>query len=245
MKLLNNRPSTSGAVGRAIATLALAIACVAGAGPSVQDPEHAEEGEPAADEKITVTAQRMALTAAERQQLYEELAKARDLYRRNQIKDALPYLERTARNGFKDSQAKMGHILLQGLGDVRRDSLSAVGWLGVASSGRTSPTIRNYFNDIWRRIPERHVPVFEEVVQEYTNKYGAEATGVVCDMTRRAGTHLKTLNCFFEAGLDEDARQGSEVRRAHEQQEELMEGMVDRMVLDCFGAGGAINSQCQ
>lgn len=204
----------------------------------------AENETPAADEELTVTAERLPLTFAERQDIYGELAKARELYRRNQIKDALPYLERTAKSGFKDSQAKMGHILLQGLGDVERDSLTAVGWLGAASSGRTSPTIRNYFNDIWQRIPDRHVPVFEEVVQEYTARYGAHATGVVCAMRRRAGTHLKSLECFFEADVEEDVRRGVEAHRARGEAEQRARELRENWRIECYGPGGTINPQC-
>ena len=81
-----------------------------------------------------------------------------------------------------------------------------MGWLGVAASGSTSPVIRNYFQDIWKRIPERHVPHFEEVIEEYTSKYGERATGVVCDMRRPLRSHMKSLACFFEQGLEEDVR---------------------------------------
>ena len=197
-----------------------------------------------ADEELTVTAERLAPTFAERQQIYDELAKAQELYRRNRIKDALPYLERTAKSGFKDSQAKMGHILLQGMGDVERDSLSAVGWLGVASSGRTSPAIRNYFNDIWQRIPDRHVPVFEEAVQEYTNRYGAHATGVVCAMRRSIRTHFKALECYFEADLEDDVRRGMEVRRASDEAEGRVRELRERVMLECVGPSGAVNPQC-
>lgn len=204
----------------------------------------AENDAPVADEELTVTAERLPLTFAERQDIYGELAKARELYRRNKIKDALPYLERTAKSGFKDSQAKMGHILLQGLGDVERDSLTAVGWLGAASSGRTSPTIRNYFNDIWQRIPDRHVPVFEEVVQEYTSRYGAHATGVVCAMRRRAGTHLKSLECFFEADVEENVRRSVESHRARGEAEQRAREMRENWRLECYAPGGTINPQC-
>lgn len=204
----------------------------------------AENDAPVADEELTVTAERLPLTFAERQDIYGELAKARELYRRNKIKDALPYLERTAKSGFKDSQAKMGHILLQGLGDVERDSLTAVGWLGAASSGRTSPTIRNYFNDIWERIPDRHVPVFEEVVQEYTSRYGAHATGVVCAMRRRAGTHLKSLECFFEADVEENVRRSVESHRARGEAEQRAREMRENWRLECYAPGGTINPQC-
>ena len=210
-----------------------------GTGP---DPAPAA-GEALADEELTVTAERLPASAEERDRIYAELAKARRLYRRNRIKEALPYLERTAKSGFKDSQAKMGHILLQGLGEVERDSLSAVGWLGVASSGETSPTIRNYFNDIWERIPDRHVPVFEEAVQEYTSRYGAHVTGVVCEMKRSAGSHLKSLSCYFEADLDDETRRGLDARRVQDARSAVQRAR-ERWMLDCYAAGGAINPQC-
>ena len=200
-------------------------------------------GETLADEELTVTAERLPASAEDRDLIYRELAKARRLYRRNRIKEALPYLERTAKSGFKDSQAKMGHILLQGLGEVEPDSLSAVGWLGVASSGETSPTIRNYFNDIWERIPDRHVPVFEEAVQEYTNRYGAHVTGVVCEMKRSAGSHLKSLSCYFEADLDDETRRGLDARRVQDARSAVQRAR-ERWMLDCYAAGGAINPQC-
>ena len=156
-------------------------------------------------EEVTVTAERL-LTETERQRIYDELAKGRRLFARNQVSEALPYLLNTAERGFKDSQAKVGHIYLTGIGDVDRDSEQAVGWLGVASSGTTSPTIRNYFNDVWKRIPERYVPYFEEVVEEYTRKYGERATGVVCELSRPLRSNLKTLGCYFEKELGENVR---------------------------------------
>ncbi len=160
-------------------------------------------------ETLTVVGERP-LTIDERRRIYEELKTARRLYSQREFDKAFPYLIHTAEKGFKDSQAKVGHILLQGLGDVERDTVQAVGWLGVASSGRTAPTIRNYFNDVWKRIPEHYVPYFEEVVEEYKTKYGRDATGVVCDMHRPVVSYLPRLACFFEEDLPDLARRGLE-----------------------------------
>lgn len=160
-------------------------------------------------ETLTVIGERP-VTSDERRRIYEELRTARRLYSQREIDKAFPYLINTAEKGFKDSQAKVGHILLQGLGDVERDTVQAVGWLGVASSGRTAPAIRNYFNDVWKRIPEHYVPYFEEVVEEYKTKYGRDATGVVCDMHRPVVSYLPRLACFFEEDLPDLARRGLE-----------------------------------
>ena len=158
-------------------------------------------------------------TLEDRRRIYRDLAKGKRLFALDQIDEAFPYLLDTAQRGFKDSQARVGHIYLQGLGDIEMDATQGVGWLGAASSGSTSPGIRNYFNDIWKRIPETHVAYFEEVVEDYRSRYGEEATGVVCDLNRPLRSFVKELHCHFEAPLPEEIRvllddyQGSEEAR--------------------------------
>ena len=178
--------------------------------------EAAESGLPL--EVMTVIEERIQ-TLEDRRRVYRDLAKGKRLFALDQIDEAFPYLLDTAQRGFKDSQARVGHIYLQGLGDIERDAAQGVGWLGAASSGATSPGIRNYFNDIWKRIPETHVAYFEEVVEDYRSRYGEEATGVVCDLNRPLRSFVKELHCYFEAPLPEEIRvllndyQGSEEAR--------------------------------
>ena len=153
-------------------------------------------------EEVIVTGEKIEqLTRHERRKIYQQLSRGRSLYSRSEYKRAFPLLLNTAEHGFKDAQARVGYIYLQGLGEVTRDSSTAIGWLGVAASGNSAPGIQNYFNDIWDRIPEQYVPYFEEVVEEYESRYGEKATGVTCDMRRPAGSHLKQLSCFFERDL--------------------------------------------
>ena len=156
-----------------------------------------------ADEVMTVFEKRLE-TADSRRDIYRMVAKGKRLFAQKQIDEAFPYLLDTAELGFKGSQARVGHIYLQGLGEIERDTVQGVGWLGVASSGSTSPGIRNYFNDIWKRIPDAHVPYFEEVVDDFKNSYGERATGVICELDRPARSFLKELDCFFEAPLPEE-----------------------------------------
>ena len=115
--------------------------------------------------------------------------------------EAFPLLLNNARKGFKNAQARVGHIYLRGLGSVEQDPVEALGWLGVASSGTSSPPIRNYFHDIWQRIPDKYVDSFEEVVEEYRTKYGENATGVVCELHRPLRSFVKQLICYFEQDL--------------------------------------------
>lgn len=153
-------------------------------------------------EQVVVTGERIEqLTRAERRKIYQQLSRGRSLYSRSEYKRAFPLLLNTAEHGFKDAQVRVGYIYARGLGEVTRDSSTAIGWLGVAASGNSAPGIQNYFNDVWDRIPEQYVPYFEEVVEEYESKYGEEATGVTCEMRRPAGSHLKQLSCFFERDL--------------------------------------------
>ena len=199
-----------------------AVASAADDSKSVRDRPDAVRSEQPTEE-MTVVGERLPLGAAERRQLYRELARGKRLFAKKRVDKALPYLMKTAERGFKDSQARVGHIYLQGLGNVQRDAEQGIGWLGVASDGVTSPGIRNYFNDIWARIPERYVPYFEEVVAEYKSKYGRQATGVVCEMERPLDSHVKQLGCFFEEDLHDDVRQSLQEREARAAADRLLD----------------------
>ena len=182
---------------------------------------------------IKVVGERTPLTAEDRLRIYRELAKARQLYSNNEIDEAFPLLLKTARKGFKNAQARVGHIYLRGLGNVEQDPVEALGWLGVASSGTSSPPIRNYFNDIWQRIPDKYVDSFEEVVEEYRTKYGENATGVVCELHRPLRSFVKQLICYFEQDLPDMVREplddyvdDDERRRLIRQNEERMRAYI-------------------
>ena len=130
------------------------------------------------------------------QQTYDSRGKGACLYRRGRYEEAFPYLRAAARKGFKLAQARLGFLYQQGLG-TDRDPYAAVGWYSVAALGTTLPEIRNYFNDVWRRIPEEHQPSFAAVVKEYRAKYGARQHRIDCDFSHRVGTFFKQLTCRF------------------------------------------------
>ena len=218
-------PRLSPLARRALATIALG--CGLPALANAADPA-ADAGAPegdAPDEEITVLGRRL-LNVEQQRQVYADLAKARRLFGTKRIKEAFPYLLSTARHGFKDSQATVGHIYLTGMGDIERDANQAIGWLGVASSGNSSPVIRNYFNDIWQRLPDRYVPYFEEVVEDFKAKYGEGATGVVCELHRPLDSHVKRLGCFFEEELQDSVRESlDDFRKRREKLDLVEEGM--------------------
>ena len=188
-----------------------------------------EEHEPLLEDEIRVIGERTPLTRDERMRIYRELARARELYSNNQIDEAFPLLLKTARKGFKNAQARVGHIYLRGLGEIEQDPVEALGWLGVASSGTTSPPIRNYFNEIWERIPEKYVEHFDEVVEEYRSKYGKNATGVVCELNRPARTYVKHLVCFFEQDLPDMVREPLDVHMSEDERQRMIEQNLQRI----------------
>ncbi len=119
-------------------------------------------------------------------------------YRTRQYKKAFPYLLASAKQGFKMAQARLGFIYQQGLGDVPRDGWRAMGWLGVAAVEDTDPEIRNYYKRLLKKIPEELLPAVEAVVAEYVKRYGPDATGMDCIITRSAGSHIARMVCNFE-----------------------------------------------
>ena len=183
------------------------------------DAAHAEDVE-----EVLVTGERVTeLGLEERRAIYRELARGRELYASADYERAFPHLLNTAEHGFKGSQARVGYIYLRGLGEVTRDTAAAVGWLGVAASGNSAPEITNYFNGIWKQIPERHLPYFEEIVEEYESKYGEEATDVTCELRRPVESHLKQLSCYFDKDMTGEERKlleefvNNKMRDAYEQ----------------------------
>lgn len=185
--------------------------------------------EPLIEDEIKVIGERTPLTVEERMRIYRELAKARQLYSNNEIDEAFPLLLKTARKGFKTAQARVGHIFLRGLGNVEQDPVEAMGWLGVASSGTSSPPIRNYFNDIWQRIPDKYVGSFEEVVEQYRARYGENATGVVCELHRPLRSFVKQLICYFEQDLPDMVREPLDDYIDDEERERLIRQNEERI----------------
>ena len=101
------------------------------------------------------------------------------LYRLGRYEEALPFLLAAAKQGFKWEQARVSFLYQQGYG-TEQDVNAAVGWLGVAARGETTPAIRGRFKEVWARIPEKRRPHFEAVIDEYERRYGNKANRTVC-----------------------------------------------------------------
>lgn len=166
--------------------------------PSITDGSVAAAGDNI--EEIVVTAprpERGKVPSYERVfQIYESRRKGAWLYQQGKYEEAFPHLLAAARSGFKFAQARVGFLYQQGLG-TPQDPYAAVGWLGLAAEGTSHPEIKNYFRALWARIPEPYVPHLEAVIDDYRGKYSAKANRVGCDMSRKAGSHIRKLTCRF------------------------------------------------
>lgn len=156
---------------------------------------------PDADEEVLVTAPPLADNAQviANRMLDTHLSneRGRRLYLQHRYADAVPHLLAAARRGFKMAQARLGEIYVLGLDGVPQDVAAGMGWLGVAASGTTMPSIRNRFNELRTHVPQAFQPRLGEVVAAFTAQYGSEATGVDCGRYKSAGTHLTKIRCNF------------------------------------------------
>ena len=119
------------------------------------------------------------------------------LYKQGRYREALPYLLVGAKTGFKMSQARVGAIYLQGLGEVPKDVRQGLGWLGVASEPMTSPGIRNAWKQVIRSVPKDRMPE----VETYRELYGTSATGTRCEMTSNTKSIISQLECTLDDEL--------------------------------------------
>ena len=129
-------------------------------------------------------------------ELYGSRRSGSFLYHRGEYDESFPYLQAAAKRGFKMAQARVSFLYEQGLG-TPRDSIAAVAFLGLAAKPPTHPEIKVRFNRIWDRVPEDMKPRLEQLIDEYDAKYGTKANRVSCDLSHRAGTHIKKLTCRF------------------------------------------------
>ena len=122
-------------------------------------------------------------------------------FKTGQYEKAFPQLLILARMGFKDAQARVSYIYLHGLGGQSKSNMSALGWLGVASTGETRPAYRNLFKQMMAQIPSEHSDAVDAHVQSYRDKYGADKMGIQCSRSRTG--HISKFLCRYSAEMDQ------------------------------------------
>ena len=162
------------------------------------DPTLDADREP--DEEMIVTAPKPGKGKVPQFEYLLETFKARSkgsmLYRSGKYAESFPYLLVAAKRGFRLAQARVGFLFQQGIG-TPRDGEAAIAWLALAATPDTLPEIMNYYRSQWDKIPPEYIPRIELLIDEYREQYGNRENRVVCDMSRKAGTHFKKLTCRF------------------------------------------------
>lgn len=156
---------------------------------------------PEADEEVVVTADADDGTAETIAMMMLDThlsnERGRQLYLQHRYDEAAPHLLAAAKRGFKMAQARLGEILVLGLGDIEQDVAAGMGWMGVAASGTTMPSVRNRLNELRSHVPPELHSRLDGIIAAYTVQYGSEATGVNCLRGKQAGTHLTKIRCNF------------------------------------------------
>lgn len=166
------------------------------------EPER-QTGEYRIEEELVVSGQRDRLTSPTQiLRGYDARDMGAYYYKLRLYEKAYPYLLEAAQEGFKMSQARLGFIYQQGLGGVDRDWTKAVGWMGVAASRYSHPEIMNYWKDMKAKVPPEYEGIVAEIVEDYIDRYGSDASGVSCDINRPAGTHIAEMRCVYDDEIE-------------------------------------------
>lgn len=135
----------------------------------------------------------------EMEAIYQRKQSAARSFKIGKYEEAFPTLLHLAKLGDKDAQARVGYILMHGLGGQPKSNIKALGWLGVASVGETRPQYRNIFNQMMSEVPEPQRQLVATTVASYRDRYNSEKLGVQC-MRSRTG-HLDRFTCRWEAEM--------------------------------------------
>ncbi len=135
--------------------------------------------------------------------------RANRLYRERRYDVAYPLLLDLAKRGFRDAQSRVAYILFNGLGDVPKSNMRALGWLGAASAPPTEPGYRVLFKKYMRQVPHEVLPRVEAVVNGYREQFGYSEYQV-CSTDHKYSVHfgssiVKRTYCRFRLESIADA----------------------------------------
>lgn len=148
-------------------------------------------------EEIVVSGERDN-TAEALRRIYLVHRKGMFLYGQGKYEEALPHLVKAARYGYKDSQARLAHLYLHGLGGLDRSDITGIAWLGTAAHGETTPIIKRRYDELITAVPARHMKSVKQLVSEYVAKYGNIEQTVECDLAKHASSLISKNRCYFK-----------------------------------------------
>lgn len=130
---------------------------------------------------------------------HEGKEKGSKYYKAKDYDKALPYLQVAAEWGFKDAQVRLGQIYLKGLGDVEKNKLRGLAWIGTAASKPSDESYVKMYERELAKVPEEHKASVQSAVAAYTQRYGNKAAAVTCRMKRPLGSNMAKLSCDYDA----------------------------------------------
>lgn len=110
------------------------------------------------------------------------------------FEQAAPYLDKAARLGQKEAQARLGFMFLKGEG-VKQNSAVGISWLGTAARGESTKTIKTLFDRAWKQFPEDVADQLTAYIDTFEAEFGESR--IQCRKSRQAGSHISTDVCEF------------------------------------------------
>ena len=162
-------------------------------------PERASQYRAQEMEEVIVEGERIdpaGMDFLEMERIYSQKASASRNFKIGKYEEAFPELLQLAKMGFKDAQARVGYIFMHGLGGQQKSNLKALGWLGVASQGRTRPQYRNIFNQMMTEVPAHQQSLVAFVVADYREKFDSDKLGIECWHSNV--NHVRQFTCRYE-----------------------------------------------
>ena len=162
-------------------------------------PERASQYRAEEMEEVIVEGERIdpaGMDFLEMEQIYRQKASASRSFKIGKYEEAFPGLLQLAKMGFKDAQARVGYIFMHGLGGQQKSNLKALGWLGVASQGRTRPQYRNIFNQMMAEVPQDRQSLVAFVVEDYREKFDSDKLGIECWHSNV--NHVRQFTCRYQ-----------------------------------------------
>ena len=120
-------------------------------------------------------------------------------YKAKEYEAAVPYLQLAAEWGFKDAQVRLGQIYFKGLGEVEKNPLRGLAWLGTAASKPSNPNYEGIYERALEKVPEANRGAVDRAVAAFTQRYGSGAAAVTCRMKAPLGSNLAQLSCDYDA----------------------------------------------
>jgi len=132
-------------------------------------------------------------------QLDEQVTKGVRLYHQQDYERAYPLLSEAALWGLKTPQSMVGVMYTKGL-HVEQSIERGMAWLGVANEKGRDKNAKKMFKSIYKQLDSKQQAYVDELVDNYTQRYGLKAQNIICKKKRLTGSNIPTRICAKKPG---------------------------------------------